>query len=84
MSVEQDVAAAHDAIDALERACSSVTRHFGDNLDARRLRVDLGRLREDLTLLSRSRPRPSYEPFAGAIYDDGFDQGMDIPGRRAR
>src|SRR4051812_8790474 len=84
MSVEQDVAAARGAIDELERACSSVTRHFGDTVDARRLRVDITRLREDLTLLCGSRPRPSYEPFAGAIYDDGFDQSMDAPGRRAR
>ena len=81
MSVEQDVAAARGAIDALERACSSVARHFPDTVDARRLRVDVARLREDLTLLCGARPRPVHDPYAASFYDDGYDQLMDSPGR---
>ena len=34
MSLEQDVAAARGAIDALERACAAVTGHFRDTVDS--------------------------------------------------
>ena len=84
MSVEQDLTTARAAIDALERACSSVTRHFPDTVDSRRLRVDVTRLREDLTLLCGSPSRPVHDPYRASFYDDGFDQFMDTPGRRAR
>ena len=82
--MEQDLTAARAAIDALERACSSVTRHFPDTVDSRRLRVDVARLREDLTLLCGSPSRPVHGPYRASFYDDGFDQFMDAPGRRAR
>ena len=84
MSVEQDLATARRAVDALEQACSSVARHFPDTVDARRLRVDVARLREDLTLLCGRPPRPVHDPYAASFYDDGYDQLMDVPGRRAR
>jgi hypothetical protein len=83
MSVEQDVTAARGAIDALEQACSSLARHFPDTVDARRLRVDIARLREDLLLLCGTPPRPVHDPYAASFYDDGYDQLMDAPGRRA-
>ena len=81
MSVEQDLTTARAAVDALELACSAVTRHFPDTVDSRRLRVDVARLREDLTLLCGSPPRPVHDPYAASFYDDGFDQFMDSPGR---
>jgi hypothetical protein len=92
MSVEQDVAAARGAIDALERACAAVTGHFWDTVDSRRLRVDIARLREDLTLVVGVPPRPVHDPyrasFEAVAYDDGQDFGADqawsAPGRRAR
>jgi hypothetical protein len=93
MSLEQDVAAAREAVDALERACAMVTGHFPDTVDARRLRVDISRLREDLTLLCGVAPRPVHDPYraqfdAMTAYDDGqdFDTAMAVrtPGRRAR
>ena len=92
MSLEQDVAAARAAIDDVERACATVTGHFRDTVDARRLRWDFpgdtARLREDLTLLCGVPPRPVHDPyrahFDALSYDDGFDQAMDSPGRRAR
>ena len=93
MSLEQDVAAARAAVDALERACATVTGHFRDTVDARRLRVDIARLREDLTLICGVAPRPVHDPYRAqfdamsyndGVYDDGFDQAMDSPGRRAR
>ena len=83
MSLEQDVAAAHGAVDALERACASLTRHSGDTLDARRLRIDVARLRDDLDLLCGARARAMHEPFA-AIYGDGDDDGTGGSGRTLR
>ena len=83
MSLEQDVAAARRAVDALEQACGPVTRHFGDTLDARRLRVDVGRLRDDLDLLCGARSRTAHEPFA-AVYGDGDDDGLGGSGRTRR
>lgn len=51
MSVQEDVAAARDAVRALERAVQAVTRHYGDSVDVRRLRTDAERLADDLDLL---------------------------------
>ncbi|SDC89829.1 hypothetical protein SAMN05660690_2825 [Geodermatophilus telluris] len=84
MSLEQDVAAARGAIEALERACAPLTRHFGDTVDARRLRQDVGRLRDDLTLLCGAPVHGAYEPFAAAVYGDGDDEGLGGSGRTRR
>jgi len=80
MSLEQDVAAARTAVDALEQACAPLTRHFGDTVDARRLRVDVARLRDDLTLLCGAASPSTFEPFAG-VYGDGDDEGWGGAGR---
>ena len=91
MSLEQDVAAARRAVDALEQACTPLTRHFGDTVDARRLRLDLARVRDDLSLLCGSaRHRDVYagSTYAGdaygAVWDDGYDEGIAGLGRTAR
>jgi hypothetical protein len=86
MSLEQDVAAARRAVDALEQACTPLTRHFGDTVDARRLRLDLARVRDDLSLLCGSaRHRDVYAGDAyGAVWDDGYDEGIAGLGRTAR
>jgi hypothetical protein len=83
MSLEQDVAAARQALDAFEQACAPVSRHFGDTVDARRLRGDVTRVREDLTLLCGAAPRTTHEPFAG-VYGDGDDDGWGGAGRLGR
>ncbi|MGY1829350.1 hypothetical protein ACI8AA_02855 [Geodermatophilus sp. SYSU D01180] len=83
MSLEQDVAAARRAVDALEEACAPLTGHFGDTVDARRLRVDVARLRDDLALLCGTRVRTAWEPFA-AVYGDGDDEGLGGSGRTHR
>jgi hypothetical protein len=82
MSLEQDVAAARRAVDALEQACAPVAKHFGDTVDARRLRLDVTRLRDDLNLLCGAEPHTTYEPFAG-VYGDGDDEGWGGAGRTA-
>jgi hypothetical protein len=82
MSLEQDVAAARRAVDALEQACGPVTRHFGDTVDARRLRVDVTRLRDDLNLLCGAERAHAGGPrYATADYDDGWDEGVATSGR---
>ena len=80
MSLEQDVAAARGAVDALEQACARVTGHFGDTVDSRRLRVDVARLRDDLNLLCGAAQPVVHEPFAG-VYGDGDDDGWGGTGR---
>jgi hypothetical protein len=83
MSLDQDVAAARQAVDGLEQACLTVTKHFGDTVDARRLRLDVARLRDDLDLLCGARTRTAHEPFA-AFYGDGDDDGIGGSGRMRR
>jgi hypothetical protein len=80
MSLEQDVATARQAVDALEEACGPLARHFGDTVDSRRLRIDVARLRDDLTLLCGAAPHAVYEPFGG-VYGDGDDDGWGGTGR---
>ena len=83
MSLDQDVTAARGAVDALEQACARVAGHFGDTVDARRLRLDATRLRDDLDLLCGARARATHEPFAMA-YGDGDDDGTGGSGRTLR
>ena len=85
MSLEQDVAAARRAVDELEAACSPLTRHFGDTVDARRLRIDVSRLRDDLALLcGASRMAPGVSGSSAVIWDDGYDAGVAGHGRTVR
>ena len=83
MSLEQDVAAARGAVEALEQACRPLGRHFGDTVDARRLRADVARLRDDIDLLCGARARAMHEPFA-TVYGDGDDEGIGGSGRTRR
>jgi hypothetical protein len=52
-------------------------------VDARRLRGDIGRVRDDLDLLSGPETFSAYEPFAG-VYGDGDDEGFGGAGRTGR
>jgi 2-polyprenyl-6-methoxyphenol hydroxylase-like FAD-dependent oxidoreductase len=83
MSLAQDVETARQALDAFEQACVPITKHFGDTVDARRLRGDVSRVRDDLTLLCGAQPRVAAEPFAGS-YGDGDDDGWGGAGRTGR
>ena len=87
MSLEQDVAAARQAVDALESACTPLARHFRDTVDARRLAVDIARLRDDLSLpcgAARVRQSPGAPPSPAIVWDDGFDAGSAGSGRAVR
>jgi len=81
MSVEQDAARANEALDRLEQACGLVVRHVGESLDARRLRVDLARVRDDLDLLARARIHGHGQPGASSSWGDSFDEGIGAPAR---
>ena len=87
MSLEQDVAAARRAVDALEAACAPLTRHFGDTVDARRLTVDVARVRDDLSLLcgaARGREVLGVPSSPAVLYDDGYDPGTGGSSRAVR
>ena len=85
MSLEQDVAAARRAVDELEAACSPLTRHFGDTVDARRLRIDVARLRDDLALLyGASRTVLGAPGSPAVVWDDGYDDVAAGSGRTLR
>jgi hypothetical protein len=74
MSIEQDVAAARGAVDALEQACNLVTRHFRESVDSRRLRVDVARLREDLTLLCGAESARAHGQLSTVgVWNDAFE-----------
>ena len=74
MSLEQDVAAARAAVDDLERACARVMGHYRDSVDSRRLKIDVGRLRDDLNLLCGAEPAAKREQqYASVAWDDGYD-----------
>ena len=84
MSLEQDVSAARDAVDEMERACARVSGHFRDGVDVRRLRLDVTRLREDLDLLCGARPAAVQgQQFSSSAWDDGMDD-LGAPGRMTR
>ena len=86
MSLEQDVAAARQAVDALEQACGPLVGHFGDTVDARRLKMDVARLRDDINLLSGTARSPSGggQPYSNVDYGDGYDDGVAWSGRLPR
>ena len=74
MSLEQGVSSGRSALDELDRACARVMGHFQPGVDARRLRQDVTRLREDLDLLCGARPAAVQgQRFASASWDDGMD-----------
>jgi hypothetical protein len=84
MSLEDDVAAARAAVDEVERTSARVLGHFRDGVDVRRLRLDVGRLREDLDLLCGARPAAVQgQQFSSAAWDDGMDD-LGVPGRMTR
>jgi hypothetical protein len=83
MTVEADVAAARGAVDALDEACNRVARHFRDSVDARRLRVDLARVREDLTLLCGAPSAPAHGQLSTAgVWNDAFEDAPAVFPRR--
>ena len=88
--VHEDIAATRRAVVDLERRAASLSRHFGDTVDVKRLLADVGRLGADLDLLCgqvKAPPKPSPQPAAvrevipdssypGAFWMDAEDEGL--------
>ncbi|MDP9433949.1 MAG: hypothetical protein M3P93_01600 [Actinomycetota bacterium] len=92
MALQQDVAAARQAVKNLESACAAIYAHFGSGIDVRRLRADVRRLNEDLDLLcgaQRVDPEPVQRQviedrdYAADFWRDAEDEGLGATGRHA-
>ena len=94
MPVQDDAAAARRAVQALKQAVDTLTRHYPDTVDVRRVKADVGRLGEDLDLLcgtalprSADAPRPQLEvipdlEYAHDFWMDAEDEGLGRSDRR--
>ena len=83
MVVDSDIATARGAVLALDRAVARLFARYGDTLDARRLRLDLARVREDLDLLcgsERATSAPQLEVIDEAPYSPGLWVGAEDEG----
>ena len=92
MPVQDDVAAARRAVQALKQAVDGLTRHYADTVDVRRLKADVGRLGEDLDLLCGAAlpraPEPPKQPlevipdhvYAQDFWMDAEDEGLGRSG----
>ncbi len=71
MTVKDDVKAARQAVRTLEQAVRTLAGRYGDSLDARRLTVDVERVRQDLDLLAGAPvPEGAEPPPALQVIDD--------------
>ena len=70
MAVQDDVAAAREAVRALERAVAAVAGYYPQSVDARRLQSDVARVAEDLHLLVGQPPPPPPTPPRLEVIDD--------------
>jgi hypothetical protein len=72
VAVQDDVAAAREAVRALRSATSSLVRQHGDTVDTRRLLLAVERVSEDLDLLVGS--APAAPPKLQVIDDSAYPQ----------
>jgi hypothetical protein len=74
MAVQDDAAAARSALRALELTVATLTRHFGEAVDARRLRADVERIALDLDLLTGPGTSGATPPRLQVIEDTAYPQ----------
>ena len=74
MAVQDDATSARDAVHVLRRAADALGNHYGDTVDARRLKVDVERVAEDLELLCGGVPAPVTPPRLQVIDDAVYPQ----------
>ena len=72
--LQRDIAAARQAVRAVERAAAQVAAHYGDSTDATRLRMDVERVVQDLDLLCGPANVPSPAPRLQVIEDTAYPQ----------
>ncbi len=97
MAQENDVAAAREAVRALEQAVTALVRHYPGSVDAQRLRLDTTRVTEDLALLCGEPAGPAElppppvtparviiadTPYAHDFWMDAEDEGLGGAGYR--
>lgn len=83
MAVQDDVARAREAVRSLEQAVATVTGHYPDSVDARRLRSDVARVAEDLHLLVGQEPAAApreLEVIEDTVYPQDFWMDADDEG----
>ena len=96
MPVQDDAAAARRAAQTLKQAVDTLTRHYPQTVDVRRLQADVSRLSEDLDLLcgsalprgAQEAPRQPLEVIPDLEYGHDFwmdaeDEGLGRSERRA-
>jgi hypothetical protein len=74
MAVQDDAAAVRSALRALELAVATLTRHYGDSVDARRLRGDVERVSHDVDLLTGPAGAQDTPPKLQVIEDTAYPQ----------
>ncbi|MCU1603230.1 MAG: uncharacterized protein JWM40_1735 [Frankiales bacterium] len=74
MAQPEDVLAARNALRALDRALATVSAHYGDSVDAKRLRMDLERVSHDLDLLVGHENEAAAAPRLQVIEDTAYPQ----------
>jgi len=95
VSLAEDVHAVRRALEALQQASVSVSRHYAESVDVRRLRLDVGRVASDLDLLCGEGPAPAVAPppapaphvleviddkaYAHDFWMDAEDEGLGVP-----
>ena len=97
MGKQEDIAAASGLVRTLDKAVTALSRHYTDSVDVQRLRLDLGRLREDLDLLcgtppvaAAAPPAPPLReviadtPYAHDFWMDAEDEGLGSSGAGRR
>ncbi len=85
MPVDDQISSARGALQLLEQATERLVRHYGDSVDVRRLRLDVGRVRDDVDLLcglpAPRAPQPQVQPiddvpYAADLWADAEDEGV--------
>ncbi|MFN2540296.1 MAG: hypothetical protein ABR549_19375, partial [Mycobacteriales bacterium] len=69
-----DIAAARNALRALERAVAAVAGHYADSVDAKRLRMDVERVSQSLDLLCGRENVPPAAMRLQVIEDTAYPQ----------
>ena len=78
MAVQDDVTKAVNelraAVQELETATGRVAAHYGESVDARRLRIDVDRVRQDVDLLAGQSLSEPAAPVLQVIDDTAYPQ----------
>lgn len=84
MALDDEVASARGAAQALKWSAERLSQHYGDTVDVRRLALDIDRVRDDLDLLcglpSTRGPQRELEVMTDAPYSPELWAGAEDEG----